>query len=114
MRDRTSPSTAETAQLDSEAQPQRKVGVLLRLKEEGYGFIRPDAKGRQREPDYYVNICEMRDRADWQEGRAVSFLPGKPQPGSRKAPRASDVAACTQQRHGVSNENANLSAPAQS
>lgn len=54
----------------------RLTGTLVRLKTEGYGFIRPD----DGTPDYYVSISSMRDRADWVEGTRVQFTPGKPFP----------------------------------
>jgi len=61
-------------------------GVLLRIHDEGYGFIHTETDG-----DYYVNIASMLSRADWKEGRPVSFLPGRAKDG--KAPPAYQVRA---------------------
>lgn len=89
--------TESTARLvrASRLQHQRKprmVGGLVRLKNEGYGFIRPDSGP----PDYYVSISSLRDPAIWKENQRVSFLPGDPHPddgsGKRKATPAWDVA----------------------
>lgn len=70
---------------------QRRTGTLLRLKDQGYGFIRPDGGG----PDFYVSITSMRDRSDWVEGGRVEFTPGDARPtppgGKSKAAPAWDV-----------------------
>lgn len=72
---------------------QRLTGTLVRIKDEGYGFIHPDNKN----PDYYVAISSMLDRRDWEEGKRVEFTPGDPFParaGERtKATPAYDVTA---------------------
>jgi hypothetical protein len=65
-------------------EPNRLKGVLLRLCDQGYGFIHVPGSG-----DYYAHINHMRDRADWVEKTVVSFVPGKPRPG--KATPAYDV-----------------------
>ena len=65
--------------------PKRLTGTLVRIHGEGYGFIHTQDAG-----DFFVHVKEMRDRADWVEGKQVSFVPGAGQPG--KAPPASDVA----------------------
>jgi cold shock CspA family protein len=72
----------------------RLTGVLVRIKDEGYGLIRPDDGS----PDYFVSINSMRNRADWREETRVSFQPGiaqRPQhPGEKsKAAPALDVVA---------------------
>ncbi len=71
----------------------RMTGVLLRLRDAGYGFIRPDGGG----PDFFISINSMRDRAHWVEGQRVEFSPGKlyrAEPGKKsKAPPALDVVA---------------------
>lgn len=59
-------------------------GVLLRIHDEGYGFIHTEASG-----DFYVNVSSMQDRAAWKEGTLVSFSPGKAKAG--KAPPAYQV-----------------------
>lgn len=73
-------------------------GTLVRLKDEGYGFIRPD----DGTPDYYVSISSMRDRADWIEGSRVQFTPGVAFPvrqgQKNKATPAWDVVACHEVR----------------
>ena len=61
-------------------------GVLLRIHDEGYGFIHTEESG-----DYYVNVASMQDRSAWKEGAAVSFTPGRAKPG--KAPPAYQVRA---------------------
>ncbi len=72
--------------------PARKTGKLIYLKESGYGFIQSDDGSG----DYYVAISSMRDRRDWKEGLAVSFIPGRPHQvadgAKRKATPAWDVA----------------------
>jgi cold shock CspA family protein len=65
---------------------QRFRGVLLRLHDEGYGFIHTEESG-----DFYVNISAMQDRSAWKERTLVSFIPGNAKPG--KAPPAYQVRA---------------------
>ncbi len=65
--------------------PKRLTGTIVRIRDEGYGFIHTANDG-----DFYVNISSMRDRSDWIERTAVSFVPGEGKPG--KAPPAFDVA----------------------
>lgn len=69
----------------------RITGVLLRINhDKGYGFIRPDAGGAE----YFVHVGAMIDRHAWNEGQAVSFIPGEQQDReSRKAPPAYSVRA---------------------
>lgn len=63
----------------------RLTGTLIRIRDEGYGFIHSATM------DYYVNVSSMRDRSAWREGQKVNFLPGPSKPG--KAPPAYDVQA---------------------
>jgi cold shock CspA family protein len=63
----------------------RLTGTIIRIREEGYGFIHAE------QGDFYVNIASMRDRGMWREGTRVTFLPGAPRAG--KAPPAYDVKA---------------------
>lgn len=67
-------------------------GTLVRVRDEGYGFIRPDAGP----PDFYVAVSSFRDRGDFRPGRRVEFTPGvahRSEDGGRsKAAPAWDVA----------------------
>jgi hypothetical protein len=69
-----------------ETTPNRLTGTLIRIRDEGFAFIHVAHQG-----DWYVNITSMRDRADWQEGELVSFIPGVAK-GNKAAP-AYDVFA---------------------
>jgi cold shock CspA family protein len=72
--------------VESEPQPIRLKGTLIRLRDSGFGFIHVRDGG-----DYYVHISNMRHRAEWIEGQSVSFVPGEGSVG--KAPPAKDVVA---------------------
>jgi cold shock CspA family protein len=73
--------------------PRRKTGTLVRIKDEGYGFIRPDDGS----PDYFVSITSLHNRAHFRENTVVEFTPGAtslPGDGKKsKAPPALDVVA---------------------
>lgn len=64
----------------------RLTGTLIRIRDEGYGFIHVD-----RGVEHYVNVSSMRNREDWQRGKIVTFIPGVGRPG--KSPPAYDVVA---------------------
>lgn len=64
----------------------RLKGTLIRIHEEGYGFIRVPHRG-----EFFVNVNQLRDRSIWVEGAEVHFTPGRPKSG--KAPPAYDVVA---------------------
>lgn len=63
----------------------RLYGTLVRIHEDGYGFIRTD------QGEFYININSMRDRSAWHAGSALSFLPGLAREG--KATPAYDAKA---------------------
>jgi hypothetical protein len=48
----------------------RLVGILVRVYEAGYGFIRAD------DQEYFINVNSMRDRKAWKPGTRLSFMPG--------------------------------------
>lgn len=56
----------------AEPEGQRVLGTLVRVREEGYGFIRPDTGP----PDFFVAVASFRNRADFKLGRRVEFTPG--------------------------------------
>jgi hypothetical protein len=65
------------------------VGTLIRVHENGYGFIQ--IHGDVGQGEYYININSMRDRSAWVAGQVLSFLPGEPREG--KATPAYDAIA---------------------
>ena len=84
-------TAAENPARPRPASRQRLRGVLLRICPQGYGFIHTLHGG-----DYYVNVAQIEDRADWVENTEVSFYPGSAKPG--KAPAAYRVRAVPKSR----------------
>lgn len=85
--------------------PEKKHKLVVRLEgtlrginaDRGFGFIRPD----NGDPDYWVQIAQMRNRKNWREGQRVRFVPG-PSAKPGKAIPAFDVAAIqTDKRDGA-------------
>jgi cold shock CspA family protein len=86
----TMPQTKPALGPHPEKKPAERLEGFLRgiHADQGYGFIRPN----NGEPDYWVNICQMRNRRHFVDGQVVDFVPGKnAKPG--KAIPAFDVRA---------------------
>jgi hypothetical protein len=63
-------------------------GTLVRIHDDGYGFIRTD-RG-----EFYINVNSMRDRSAWHSGQALSFLPGLAREGKATPAYDAEVVEC--------------------
>lgn len=89
----SAPPSARPSPENLEFDAPRLTGTLVRVREEGYGFIRPD----NGPPDYFVAVSSFRHRKDFRVDQRVEFTPGvarRSSPHDRpKAPPAWDVVA---------------------